>query len=157
MTSTDFAAWWGCALATLVLVWDIYKYKKQRAVLIVNGNVHSGRGTWVSVTVTNIGTAPTTLVGVYIYATPNQRLLEARKHGEYVPSGQAHHHLNQEDRFKLPLRLDPGGVWHGEISTKSIEHAENVDELTVTAVDAQHNKVREKIQTPWHMSRASAA
>lgn len=30
MSASDVAAWWGAVIATLVLVWDVFKWRKSR-------------------------------------------------------------------------------------------------------------------------------
>lgn len=78
MNITDFAAWWGAVIATLVLAWDIYKWKKSGPLIEVSASPNmqilggmpdslSGK-TYVAVEVRNTGKGKTTvthLVGYY--------------------------------------------------------------------------------------------
>jgi hypothetical protein len=67
MKASDAAAWWGAVVATIVLLWDIYKWKTTGPRLVVKavpGMQELGDRTekkLISVEVTNRGDRPTTL------------------------------------------------------------------------------------------------
>src|SRR5438132_12326882 len=65
---TTLLAWWGAIIATTVLVWDVYKWRKTRQVQLsvrANGNLQDAHSQdprrYISITVTNNGDRPTTL------------------------------------------------------------------------------------------------
>ena len=74
LTSIEIVARWGAIIATLVLLWDIYKWKtsgpKLRLRIIGNMktiNIPSSEGiTFISVRVDNIGTVETTITNFYL-------------------------------------------------------------------------------------------
>ena len=39
MKITDWAAWWGAIIATLVLVWDMYKWKRSGPIINVSASL----------------------------------------------------------------------------------------------------------------------
>ncbi|MFW1369052.1 hypothetical protein ACEWAA_22475 [Vibrio parahaemolyticus] len=69
MSISEIAAWWGAIVASIVLIWDVYKWKtdgpKLNVLLAPNmktfGDPERDDMTWVSITVTNVGSRPTTL------------------------------------------------------------------------------------------------
>jgi hypothetical protein len=71
MSATELAAWWGAAIATLVFIWDIFKWKKSGPIVgvSVSPNMHTfggitdglGEKTFVVVEITNNGDRKTTI------------------------------------------------------------------------------------------------
>jgi hypothetical protein len=123
---TDVAAWWGAATGTLVLAWDVYKWSRRGAALLVEVSSdmlfhppmpgHSGDESHVLVTVTNVGDQPTTLTNMagFWYRTRWQRLIR-RPEKKFVAlplpiTGQT-----------IPHVLKPGERWMGAVSQENLE------------------------------------
>ena len=116
---TSFVAWWGAIVATLVFLWDIYKWLKSGPSVVVSaqpnmqtfgGLTQSLGGTnYVVVEAVNKGNKKTTithLVG-YHYSSFIKRLLKKRSAAFFV----ANTGLTQP----LPHILEPGERWLGII------------------------------------------
>jgi len=122
MTSTEIAAWWGAILATLILFWDVYKWKRQgpKLVMRLSPNIHvfgdplRENNLWVSITVTNIGDRPTTIkgVGMEFYTSWLQRLINRTKTAAIFT------YPNYDK--PLPQVLNSGDEWYGLIPQKGI-------------------------------------
>lgn len=79
--ATDTAAWWGAIVATIVLLWDIYKWWRSGARLIVRANPNmqdvsklargSAHDLRIFVDVTNSGDRPTTITHLVVYHYSN--------------------------------------------------------------------------------------
>ena len=119
MKATDLAAWWGAVLATLVLAWDIYKWKHSGAVVnvSVSANMQTFGGipdeledkTFVVVEVSNAGDGKTTLthlVGIH-YKSLFQKFRKKRNTAFFV--------ANPAYSEPLPHVLGPGERWVGGI------------------------------------------
>lgn len=115
MRATDFAAWWGAGVATLVLLWDIYKWKKRgpRVTYTVSANMSfygAGRrldGTFVTVRVKNRGDAPTTIENMgFAYYKSRWHKIFRRIDSQMVVT-------NAGVPFELPYVVAPGGIWDG--------------------------------------------
>jgi hypothetical protein len=112
MTASDIAAWWGAGLATLVLAWDVYKWKTSGArlsVKVVPGMQMAGDRTGtlhILVEVVNRGDRLTTLthLAVYQYASSFDRLRKKRQASLLVPKPGGN---------DLPYELEPGKRWTG--------------------------------------------
>ena len=120
MDTTAIAAWWGAVVATVVLLWDIYKWKYDGPRLlmrvfpnrkVINNPVREGK-TWVSVVISNVGTRPTTLkvIGVYRYKSLVDRIRGNTAKEWVIP--------NPSDTSPLPHILKPGEEWTGYIPQK---------------------------------------
>ena len=117
MSSTDLAAWWGAVVATVVFIWDIYKWKTQGPKLkvtvspnmVVMGDPTREGKTWVSISVTNVGDRPTTIKGVGMehYQSRWLRLKSTADKAAVFP--------NPNDNYPLPRILNPGEEWRGLI------------------------------------------
>lgn len=115
MNSTDFVAWWGAITATVVFVWDIYKWKTQGPQLELSlspnmqvlGDPAREGIQWVSITVTNVGDRPTTIkgVGMKYYRNWWQRIRNRAEKAAVFP--------NPNDSYPLPRILKPGDEWVG--------------------------------------------
>lgn len=73
MKITEIAAWWGAVIATFVLLWDIYKWKRSGPIIKIsvtpNLKVYpsdplTNNKTWIHIMVTNSGNQPTTLTNL---------------------------------------------------------------------------------------------
>ncbi len=95
MKITEIAAWWGAIVATVVFLWDIYKWRKSGVVLRVTAspNMQTFTGVFeepkfVIVEVVNNGNKKTTLthlVGVQ-YLSWTDRIRKKSKHTFFVPT-----------------------------------------------------------------------
>lgn len=118
MSSTELAAWWGAVLATVVFIWDIYKWKTQGPKLkvtispnmVVIGDQRREGKRWVSILVTNIGDRPTTIkgVGMEYYQSWWLRFRNKADKAVIFP--------NPNDSYPLPHFLNPGEEWRGLIA-----------------------------------------
>ena len=119
MTGTEIAAWWGAVLATLVLAWDIYKYKRTGPIIRVSASKNmqtfgsypdetTGK-LYVVVNASNSGDRSTTithLVG-YHYKSIWARIRRKSDNAFFVPT--------QGTGRPLPHVLPPGEEWLGMI------------------------------------------
>lgn len=116
---TNTAAWWGAVIATIVLMWDIYKWFRSGPILHVTvgpnmqtlGNIpnHPKNQKYISVEVTNTGSRKTTithLVSFYyksfifnLFKKPNKNFVV----------------LTPAFLSTLPHIIEPGGRWLGGI------------------------------------------
>ena len=119
MKATDLAAWWGAIVASLILIWDIYKWKRSGPIVRVSaspnmrtyGNISDSQKdkTYVVVEVTNTGDRKTTithLIGFH-YKSFFQKILKKRNKA-FVVAIPA---LSEP----LPYVLEPGERWLGGI------------------------------------------
>lgn len=115
MNATDIAAWWGGGIATVVLAWDIYKWKRRGphltcevlANMKVLGRGVPEEGTFVTVRVRNRGDAATTLESMYLahYHSSCHRILGRTDHLIVI--------RNPGITCGLPALVEPGSVWDG--------------------------------------------
>ncbi|MBI9086698.1 MAG: hypothetical protein JEZ11_24085 [Desulfobacterales bacterium] len=129
MNATEIAAWWGALIATMVLVWDVYKWKRIGPIINVSaspdmqtyGGISDGEDDkeFVAVEVTNTGDRKTTLTHLvgFQYANRFQRLLKKRNEAFIV--------TNPAFSTTLPYVLDPGERWVG-----GIEQNKNLEDLS---------------------------
>ncbi len=121
MTLTDWVAWWGAILATLVLIWDIIKWKTSGPNLklsVLTDMIMATTDTGVAVPqsepmiafeVVNRGTLPATITQVYFWHKNWwQRLLRIKPQVAHVVH-KPEHFLD----FRLPYPLEPGKIWQG--------------------------------------------
>ena len=117
LSPSDLAAWWGAVVATIVFGWDIYKWRSDGPhvalelspnMIVIGDPAREGKK-WVSVTITNTGTRPTTLKGIGLehYANPTRRLRGKTEMAAVFPNPNDHH--------PLPRMLNPGEEWRGLI------------------------------------------
>jgi len=119
MKLTEIAAWWGASVATMVFLWDIYKWRQSgaRIRLMVSGDMEayghlaallSPDQTLIVVEAVNVGNKKTTLTHLFASYYKNwwQRLLR-RKAQTFV--------ITPDPKLAqaLPFELDPGARWLG--------------------------------------------
>jgi hypothetical protein len=116
MSATEVAAWWGAVAATLVIVWDVYKWatsgprvriRVEADRLMVGDPMREGE-TFITVRATNTGDRPTTLTNLgfsYYRSWWHRKLLRKPDSNAVVTLGGTPH--------QLPHKLEPGGVWDG--------------------------------------------
>jgi hypothetical protein len=113
--STDWAAWWGAIVATIVLLWDVIKWKlsgaricmEARPNYIFIGDPARAMEHYIYVNITNKGTLPVTIqtVGYEFYNSIWNRFLKKVNKAGVAPSP----FISQP----LPFKLDPGSYWIG--------------------------------------------
>jgi len=124
LTITAIVAWWGAVVATLVLVWDVYKWRKRGADIRVEAspNMHAvpalpgtdGKS-YVFVAAVNHGSQSTTithLLGIY-FPSLYQKLVRR--------GGQQFFVATQIFGPALPHVLQPGERWTGGIDQDQLE------------------------------------
>ena len=114
-SASNAAAWWGAIVATIVLVWDIVKWSRQGARLVISAygdrkrfvsGVGALQGEVVLVTIKNRGRAPTTISGMgMVWFESLWRRLLKRSHSAYL--------VLVESPKPIPHILPPGEEWSG--------------------------------------------
>ena len=117
---TNIAAWWGAAIATFVLLWDIYKWTHLGPIINVTASPnmqpfgeipnHPGEKKYISVEVTNTGTRKTTITHLISshYKSLIFKLIKKTDNNYVIPT----------PAFlapRLPHILEPGERWLGGI------------------------------------------
>lgn len=112
---TEIVAWWGAILATIVFIWDIYKWKMAGAKLrvTVQSNMESinipqydGK-TLIAVNVVNYGDRPTTITNLGFLWFENlwNRIRRRPDKAFIIP--------NPSQAQVLPFELKQGNLWSG--------------------------------------------
>lgn len=116
MTPSDIAAWWGAAIATIVLAWDLYKWHRAGPQLEVSAspNMESaggeeiyGKGPFVVLEVRNNGDRKTTLTHCVGFRFKNRLAKQLRRkprHSFLVPNPALE---------TIPHVLEAGERWMG--------------------------------------------
>ena len=119
MNATELAAWWGAIIATLLLAWDVYKWKRTGPIIKVSaspnmqtfGGIPNGLEDkmFVVVEVTNIGDRKTTLTHLvaFHYASFFQKLRRKKNKSFFV--------ANPALSKSFPYILPSGERWLGGI------------------------------------------
>lgn len=124
LTGMDFVAWWGAIIATVVLLWDIYKWKtsgpRVRFVvtpgMIVVGDPTRAGQTFIMAEASNIGDRPTTITNVVLQHYKTR--FDMFRHEPTTSMLVTQPSISQP----LPFVLQPGSVWRGTFpQTKEIE------------------------------------
>ena len=134
LSTTDIVAWWGAIVASLLLFWDVYKWMVEGPRLTIRlspnmkvlGDPSCEGKTWVSVTVSNIGTRPTTIknVGMEYYSNWISRLRSRAEKAAVFP--------NPSDGFPLPRVLNPGEEWLGLIPQARLDKGVDLEKMSRT-------------------------
>jgi hypothetical protein len=143
LTTTDIVAWWGAVVATLVLLWDVYKFLRQGPSLRINarpdmqayGMPGREEDTFVIVEAVNVGDRPTTLtiIGLRYYTSHFQRWRRKPQRTMIVPDPA----LTQP----LPHVLEPGKMWAGGITQNAeLEQMAGDGILVCEVYDSWHKK-----------------
>jgi hypothetical protein len=147
LTITEIVAWWGAVIASLVLVWDVYKWARQGPKLRINvrpnmqtyGISEYEEGTYVVVDAVNVGSLPTTIsiIGLTYYKNTFYRLIRKAEAHFVSPSPV----LTQP----LPFLLEPGRQWTGGlIQNEELEKMAKEGVLLCLVYDAWHKKPYKK-------------
>lgn len=121
MNINDIVAWWGAIVATLILIWDVYKWKRSGPMLKVTArpNMRSmeknSEGVYIIVEVSNIGDKSTTLTHLVGVCYKSRLAMFHRKpnYSFFVP--------NTMSTNPLPFLLIPGDHWMGGIDQRNLE------------------------------------
>jgi hypothetical protein len=119
--TTDLVAWWGAILATLVFIWDLYKWLASgpKIKLQVDTNMQLinvpgwNADRYVTVRAINVGDQPTTIttLGLFHYRSLYDRLRNDPTTKAVVAVGG----ITQP----LPYTLNPTCIWDGAIEQNS--------------------------------------
>ncbi len=130
MEPSEIAAWWGASVATIVLCWDIYKWLKEGPKIVMSmspnmkviGDPEREGITWVSVTISNTGTRPTTLknIGMEYYENLFDRIRKKTSTAAIFP--------NASTSFPLPRVIKPGEEWNGLIPQERVDKDFSLEE-----------------------------
>ena len=125
MNVTDIAAWWGAGIASVVLLWDVFKWWRGRATevrITASPNMREAipgiglqDGTFVFVEITNVGDRTTTLTTLcgFHYSSWLHKRFNRRTQAFVIPDPSP---------GTLPHQLDPGQRWVGRFTqTEEIE------------------------------------
>ena len=126
MSATDIAAWWGAGIATVVVLWDIFKWRRGRATQVritANPNMQEyfpGEGfqepKFVFVEITNVGDRTTTLTNLcgFHYSSWWKKLFNKQTQAFVVADPAP---------GVIPHELEPGKRWTGRIGqTQQMEN-----------------------------------
>lgn len=122
MTASDIAAWWGATIATLVFLWELFKWTRSGPRLAVTATPNTievsarrrGKTSNILVKVINRGdqaTVLTHLVG-YVYQDRVHHLLRRKPQSFAV--------VNNGMGPQLPFRIEPGGRWTGGLDEQDL-------------------------------------
>ena len=140
MTASEIAAWWGAAIATAVLGWDIYKWARSGPRLTVkalpNMQLLEDRteAKNILVEVVNRGNQLTTLthLAFYNYKSIFHRMFRRRNAGVGLvpqPGGQG-----------LPFELEPGKRWVGLVVQNKVFEFHDTGLVFAAIVHSGSNK-----------------
>jgi hypothetical protein len=115
MSGVEFLAWWGAIVSTLVLGWDIYKWKTTGAKLTITAsanmesyNIPEYEGkTLVTANVSNVGDRPTTITTVALV------LYKSKFHKFFNKSSKVFVLPLPSSAQPLPFVINPGEIWTG--------------------------------------------
>ena len=131
MSTTDIAAWYAAVVATVVLVWDIFKWQRGFARLRIsckcNVSYPDGRvletqslesgselrrlAEYCHIEVLNVGSQPTTLISIEGTHKPTKSGVQASTSGFIVHAGSQ----------PLPALIGPGQMWSCRLEMKHLE------------------------------------
>ena len=137
---SDYAAWWGAIIATLTLIWNIIIALKKGSRIIVKAQPNmkifpedplTKDKEYISVTVVNKGTAPTTITHFCGYHVKNFRDYIKRKKQNFIIN--AHPSTGKT----IPYVLKPGEEWN------NLAEQNNIDENYISGylyIGISHNQ-----------------
>lgn len=143
MSATEIAAWWGAVVATLVLVWDAYKWNARGARLRVVAHPNmtvrnvpyiSEEDRFVAVTVYNTGDQPATI------STIAGRHYKSRLHKFFRRENLNFLVVNPGFGPGLPAVVEPGGEWNGGISQEQLMESPGAGGLLLCGVCVSTSK-----------------
>jgi len=145
---TDVLAVWGAFIATLVLLWDIYKWKTSGPRIIFKAlsnmcirNVPAlpERKTYISLEAVNNGDRPATIrnVGICYYSNCFKKMLRKAKWQALVPFQVIQ---------ALPYVLEPGKTWQGVIDQDQLEQEVYDRGILIVKLYLSHSKRPKKVR-----------
>ena len=115
MSDVEFLAWWGAVVSTIVLAWDIYKWKTAGAKLKITAstnmesyNIPEYEGKkLITANVSNLGDRPTTItiIALVFYKSKFHKLLKKSNKVFILPIPST--------AQPLPFVIQPGEIWTG--------------------------------------------
>lgn len=151
MSINDIVAWWGAIVATLVLIWDVYKWKRSGPVLRVTArpNMRSmdenSEGVYIIVEVSNIGDKSTTLTNL-VGVCYKSRLAVFLKKPNY-----SFDVTNTMFRKTLPFLLIPGDRWMGGIDQRNLE--KGIEEEGIKKISYLYCGVKDSSKSKYTLVR----
>jgi len=121
MKITDLVAWWGAIIATLVLVWDMYKWKRSGSIINVSAspNMHAfgnlpnsiKNKKYIKVEIVNIGDRKTTITHLVMfhYKSLFQKIRGKKDKSFFVATPALF-------PPPLPYLIEPGERWLGGLN-----------------------------------------
>jgi len=143
MTAVEFLAWWGAIVSTIVLAWDIYKWKTAGAKLRISSssnmesyNIPELEGKdLITTNVANLGDRPTTITTVALV------FYKSKFHKIFNKSNKVFILPMPNTAQPLPFVLNPGGIWTGiGEQTKDIKRMASKGVLEWQVFHAQSKK-----------------
>lgn len=165
MPITDVAAWWGAVIATLVLLWDVYKWRHAgpkvsldvRSNMFTSGHPELDGKRLFLIGAANNGDRPTTITKlVFAYYGGFWSLLRRKPQYFFIKSTGLKH--------TLPHKLEVGETWDGS-AFHNDEHDEMLktgylyawlycsDRIQPISVRVRRSKRCEVINTPPNLKR----
>ena len=140
-TATEVAAWWGASIATIVLAWDVYKWKHSAAKIKLSASPNMtmlgaadpqlAGTTFVSLEVVNIGARATTITHLVGFHYSNNWMRMRRK------ADTSFVVMNNAFDKQLPFELQPGARWMGGFEqNKDLEKMGNSGYLCLGVIHA---------------------
>lgn len=131
MDMSEIAAWWGATVATLVLMWDVFKWRNDGPKLGIRlspnmkvfGDPLREDKTWITVTVSNNGSRATTIksIGMEYYTGAIAKLRNKVDQAAIFP--------RTNDEHPLPVVLYPGQEWIGLVPQYRDDEDLNIEKL----------------------------
>ena len=118
MSTTDVLAWWGAIIGSLVFVWDIYKWMKERvqiSVMAAEYDVPAEKG--IRCEIRNRGGRPTTIKEVMLV---NYQKRQFRTY--FLRIFDAERSVRKSQDGSLPFLLQPGAMWTGYYNYEEETH-----------------------------------
>lgn len=155
---TDYAAWWGAVLATLVLLREVYKEWSAKPALLLRTRQIVAPEDKLEIEIANVGNKDITLTRVYVNAGMG---VETEPGGRrvVVPSGGHRNSASSEERFALPYKLTPGSVWNGWVDPRRIFHIDDLNTIVVKVRDERDvmvKRLEETIPDLWRRSKGNS-
>lgn len=130
MSLSEIAAWWGAIIATLLLMWDVYKWRRSGARIHVrvgtdfllvgskSGSALEGEQTFACITVVNEGDLPATInmaCGAYFPTLLHRWIRRIRGSTHFLVT------LDQDLGSRVPQVVGPGEQWTGVFPQDSLK------------------------------------
>ena len=108
---TELVAWYGAVVASTVLAWDVFKWRRsgpRLTVQIIPYYKPSLRYSddYIRIDISNVGEQATTLTAIYGYNLTRLQILFRRRKKRLDML------YNQSDTDSLPIKLESGDAWH---------------------------------------------